>query len=85
MRHPTINSAAAAIGIDRATLIEQLHRLETDLGTSLYHRATSDGQPHQPTSHGRDLLAALNRADVQPLRAKRARLPRHTTQPTATQ
>jgi hypothetical protein len=79
MSHPTINAAAAAIGINRTTLIEQLHRLETDVGTTLYHRATSDGQPQRPTDRGHDLLTALSRADVQPLRTQRTRLPRLPT------
>src|SRR5512132_3790052 len=45
MSHATINSAAAAIGIDRATLIEQLHRLETDSA-----RASTTAPPATATS-----------------------------------
>jgi hypothetical protein len=45
MSHATINSAAAAIGIDRATLIEQLHHLETDSA-----RASTTAPPATATS-----------------------------------
>jgi DNA-binding transcriptional LysR family regulator len=72
----SITEAAATIGINRTTLIEQLHRLESDLGTALFHRATADGQPHRPTRRGTALLQALARPDIQALRTTRARLPR---------
>jgi DNA-binding transcriptional LysR family regulator len=81
MAHPTITDAATAIGVNRTTLIDQLHRLETDLGEALYHRATSDGQPQHPTNRGTTLLAAFDRSDVQALHAQRARLPRIPAQP----
>ena len=76
MQHTTITRAATAIGINRTTLIEQLHRLETDIGAALYHRATADGQAHKPTDCGTSLLHAFARADVQTLYAARTRLPR---------
>ena len=75
MAHPTIDAAARTIGINRATLIEQLHRLETDLGQQLYHRATADGQPQHPTTPGATLLDILADPNIQKLRATRARLP----------
>jgi DNA-binding transcriptional LysR family regulator len=76
MAHPTINAAARTIGVNRTTLIEQLHRLETDLGQQLYHRATADGQPQHPTAPGTALLDIFAEPDIQKLRAARARLPR---------
>lgn len=81
MNHPTIAATATAIGIDRTTLIDQLHRLEADLGEALYHRATRDGHTQHPTSRGTALLAVFNRSDVQDLHSHRARLPRHREHP----
>jgi hypothetical protein len=76
MASSSITEAAHAIGIDRTTLIEQLHRLEADFGTPLFHRATADGKPHHPTTRGEALLQALGRPDIAPLRSARTRLPR---------
>jgi hypothetical protein len=73
MTHPTLTKAADTIGINRTTLIEQLHHLETSVGAPLFHRATADGQPHRPTPRGTALLAALARPDIQTLRASRTR------------
>jgi DNA-binding transcriptional LysR family regulator len=78
MAHPTINTAANTIGINRTTLTEQLRRLETDLGQPLYHRATADGEPQHPTKLGAALLQTLAQPDIQALHAKRTRLPRIT-------
>jgi DNA-binding transcriptional LysR family regulator len=75
MAHPTIDAAAITIGISRTTLIEQLHRLETDLGQQLYHRATATGQPQRPTTLGTTLLNIVAQPDIQALRTARARLP----------
>jgi DNA-binding transcriptional LysR family regulator len=77
MAHDSITEAADAIGINRTTLIEQLHRLEGDLGAALFHRATADGQPHRPTRRGAALLQTLATPHIQTLREARARLPRH--------
>jgi hypothetical protein len=76
MAHHSITDAANTIGINRTTLIEQLQRLEADIGTTLFHRATADGQPHHPTHRGVALLEALARPDIRPLRTARSRLPR---------
>jgi hypothetical protein len=76
MTYPTLTDGAAAIGINRTTLIEQLHRLEADIGAPLYHRATRKGGTQRPTRRGAALLQTLARPDIQPLRATRARLPR---------
>jgi len=76
MAHPTITDAAAALGIERTTLLEQLHRLETHVGAVLYRRAIAQGQAHRPTPRGAKLLTILAQPDIQDLRAARARLPR---------
>src|SRR5262249_8215283 len=76
MPHPTVTDAATALGIERTTLLEQLWRLETHVGTTLYHRATAQGQAHRPTRQGARLLNTFARTDVQALCAARARLPR---------
>jgi hypothetical protein len=51
--------------------VRQLHRLETDIGAQLYHRAAHGGptihEPQRPTPRGAALLKALNRADVRAL------------------
>jgi hypothetical protein len=72
MAHHTIDAATRTIGINRTTLIEQLHRLETDLGQQLYHRATADGQPQRPTTPGTTLLDIFAQPDIQKLAASRA-------------
>jgi DNA-binding transcriptional LysR family regulator len=79
MAQNRITEAAEAIGINRTTLIEQLHRLEADLGTALFHRATADGQPHGPTRRGAALLQALATPHTQPLRQARALSAPHCT------
>ena len=76
MAHPTITEAATTLHINRTTLLEQLHRLEADVGTALYYRATAQGQPHRPTRRGAGLLDALDHPDIQPVRAARTRLPK---------
>ncbi|WP_442788780.1 LysR family transcriptional regulator [Dactylosporangium sp. NBC_01737] len=75
MAHPTINAAANTIGVNRTTLIEQLRRLETDLGQPLYHRATADGEPHRPTKLGTTLLQTLAQPDIHALHGSRASPP----------
>lgn len=74
MTYPTQREAADAIGIDRTTLIEQLHRVENDVGARLFHRATIHGDIQRPTRRGAALLRALAQPDLQPFRARRARL-----------
>jgi DNA-binding transcriptional LysR family regulator len=76
MAHPTVTEAATALGIERTTLLEQLHHLETHVGAALYHRATAQGQAHRATPRGAKLLTILARPDIQELHAARARLPR---------
>ncbi len=52
MSYPTLTDAAAALGINIATLIEQLQRLEHDVGTTLFHRTTPASEPQRPTRRG---------------------------------
>jgi hypothetical protein len=59
MTYPTLTDAAAAIGVDQATLIEQMRRLERDIGTRLFHRATPASEPQRPTQRGNALLRVL--------------------------
>ena len=61
---PTIQAAANALAISQATLVRQLQRLETDIGTTLYHRATI-AQQLRPTRRGAALLHALDHPDAQ--------------------
>lgn len=60
----TIDAAADHLSVNQATLVRQLQRLETDIGTALYHRATS-AQPMRPTRRGTALLHALDHPDAQ--------------------
>jgi DNA-binding transcriptional LysR family regulator len=64
MTFPTINAAADHLGIDQSTLVRQLQRLETDIGATLYHRATV-AQPLRPNRRGAALLRALDHPDAQ--------------------
>ncbi|HJQ45768.1 MAG TPA: TniQ family protein [Amycolatopsis sp.] len=64
MRFPTIDTAADHLGIDQSTLVRQLQRLEADIGTTIYHRATTT-QDMRPTQRGRALLRALDHPDAQ--------------------
>lgn len=54
--HPTLTSAAEALGCHQATLWEQLRRLEQIVGQTLLERHTSGpGPPHRLTPAGRRL------------------------------
>jgi hypothetical protein len=59
MTYPTLTDAAVAFGIGQATLVEQMRRLERDIGARLFHRATPASETQRPTPRGRDLLHAL--------------------------
>ena len=74
MTHPTINAAAAHLGVDQATLIRQFIRLEHDTGGPLYYRSTKS-QPIRPTRRGTVLLKALQRPDVAALMRQDVRPP----------
>jgi hypothetical protein len=64
MSFPTIDAAADHLGVDQATIVRQLQRLETDLSEALYHRATV-AQPLRPTDRGTALLQALDTLEAQ--------------------
>ena len=74
MAHPTINAAAAHLGVDQATLIRQFARLERDIGGPIYHRSTRR-EPIRPTRRGTVLLKALQRPDVAELMQNGAKPP----------
>ncbi len=61
---PTIDAAAEHLRISQATLVRQPQRLEADIDTALYHRATI-AQPMRPTRRGTALLRALDHPDAQ--------------------
>jgi hypothetical protein len=66
MTFPTIRAAANHLGIYQSALVRQLQRLERDLATQLYQRATPT-QAMRPTRRGTTLLNALARPDVHTL------------------
>ncbi len=66
MSFPTLRSAAAHLRIYQNTLVVQFQRLEKDIGTTLYHRATP-AAPQRPTRRGRKLLRDLQQDAVKAL------------------
>jgi hypothetical protein len=58
--HPTIGTAATALGLNPPTLVTQINRLERDLGGQLLTRAER-GQPMVLTPLGRKVIAAIRR------------------------
>jgi hypothetical protein len=66
MAYPTINTAATALGLHPTALVTQFQRLERDIGTVLFVRATPVA-PMRPTARGAALIAALERPDVKAL------------------
>jgi hypothetical protein len=64
MAFPSIRAAADELGINQATLIHQLQRLEADIGAPLYTRATP-AQPLRVTRRGAAVLRALDRPEAQ--------------------
>jgi molybdenum-dependent DNA-binding transcriptional regulator ModE len=75
--HPTIGTAATALGLNPPTLVTQINRLERDLGGQLLTRAER-GQPMVLTPLGRKVIAAIRRhcsESSQHQRAWRAAVP----------
>jgi hypothetical protein len=66
MSFPTIEQAAAYLGAHQSALVKQLQRLETDIGTQLFHRSTQS-RPARPTRRGTTLLKKLARPDIRSL------------------
>lgn len=61
MQHPTLGAAAHHLNTTEPVLSQQLHRLETQFGTALYHRAQR-GHPMRPTPFGQQVITALTGA-----------------------
>jgi hypothetical protein len=75
INHPSLNLAATAIDVETSTLVQQVHRLEHDIGTTLLDRATPT-TPMRPTKRGAALLADLQRPDIAALIEKHGQAPR---------
>lgn len=60
--HSTLTVAAEAIGVDQITLVNQVNRIEHDLGMKLLRRAVR-GRPMELTYDGRRVLAAIREYD----------------------
>jgi hypothetical protein len=60
--HPTLTVAAETIGLNQFTLVNQINRIERDLGMKLLRRAER-GRPMELTEDGRRVLAALRQCD----------------------
>lgn len=69
MSFPTLKTAADHLGIHARTLVVQFQRLEEDIGTELFHRATP-GRPQQLTRRGRKLLDYLTKDHIRNIMAK---------------
>ncbi|MFY9335118.1 MAG: LysR family transcriptional regulator, partial [Mycobacterium sp.] len=54
--------AAETIGLNQFTLVNQINRIERDLGMKLLRRAER-GRPMELTEDGRRVLAALRQCD----------------------
>jgi len=61
-QHPTLTAAAQTIGVNQITLVNQVSRIEHDLGMKLLRRAER-GRPMELTEDGRRVLAALREYD----------------------
>lgn len=64
MTYPSMNSAAAVLGLHMQNLHLQLQRLETDLGARLLHRAPHRYAPMTPTRRGQRLIDDLNQPHI---------------------
>jgi DNA-binding transcriptional LysR family regulator len=63
MTFRTIEAAAAHLGAHQSVLVNQLQRLERDIGAKLFQRSTPR-RPMRPTRRGTALLDALARPEV---------------------
>jgi DNA-binding transcriptional LysR family regulator len=63
MTFPTIEAAANHLGAHQAALVRQFQRLESDIGTQLFHRSTPT-TPMHPTHRGKALLRALDQPHI---------------------
>jgi DNA-binding transcriptional LysR family regulator len=67
MAHPSMNTAAAALGLHTQNLNLQIQRLEADIGAPILQRAPHRYAPMAPTSRGQRLLDHLARPDIREL------------------
>ena len=56
--HPTLTVAAEELGVHQFTLVNQINRIERELGTALLVRAER-GRPMTLTDHGTRVVAAI--------------------------
>lgn len=73
--HPSINTAAQALGLHQQNLFLQLDRLEHDIGATLIHRTNNRHQPMTLTRRGQRLIAQLAQPDIRDLLDRYAPLP----------
>jgi hypothetical protein len=67
MTHPSINAAAAALGLHTQNLNLQIQRLETDIGAPILRRAPHRYASMAPTRRGQRLLDHLARPAIRQL------------------
>lgn len=70
MTHPSMNAAAAALGLHTQNLNLQIQRLETDIGAAILKRAPHRYESMTATTRGKRLLIDLTRPDVAELLAR---------------
>lgn len=67
MAYPSMNAAAAALGLHTQNLNLQIERLETDIGAPILQRAPHRYAPMAPTRRGQRLLDHLAKPDIHEL------------------
>jgi DNA-binding transcriptional LysR family regulator len=67
MAYPSINAAAAALGLHTQNLNQQIQRLETDIGAPIVQRAAHRCAPMVATRRGQRLLDHLAQPAVRDL------------------
>ncbi|WP_173161214.1 helix-turn-helix domain-containing protein [Phytohabitans suffuscus] len=67
MTHPSMNTAAAALGLHTQNLNLQIRRLETDIGATILQRAPHRYAPMTPTRRGQRLLEHLDQPTIREL------------------
>ena len=65
--YPSVNAAAAALGLYQQNLFLQLDRLEADIGAALIHRTNHRYQAMTLTERGRLLLDQLDQPNIRGL------------------
>jgi DNA-binding transcriptional LysR family regulator len=67
MAHPSMNVAAAALGLHTQNLNLQIRRLETDIGAPILRRAQHRYAPMVPTRRGQRVLDHLAQPGIREL------------------